>query len=117
MRLFFETGGQANAFLFTLPLGFLLALFLDVTRYTGHLRPVLDVCALVGCALTLLALILFMRDQGARLFHILAIFTGAILYICGVGRLLRCSVRRIKKKLRMRKEKSGKCRNTPKTLS
>lgn len=107
MRLFFETGGQASAFLFTLPLGFLLALFLDVTRYTGHLRPILDVLALVGCAITLLILTLFMRDQSARMFHVLAILTGAVLYICGVGRLIHGIIRRIKR-LKKAAQEEGK---------
>lgn len=107
MRLFFETGGQASAFLLTLPLGFLLALFLDVTRYTGHLRPVLDVCVLVGCALTFLVLTLLMRDQSARLFHVLAILTGALLYTCGVGRLFHGAARMLKKHQKKNKKEES----------
>ena len=43
MTLFFETAGQAQAFLAAVPLGLLLAACLDASVLAGPLRPVADV--------------------------------------------------------------------------
>ena len=78
MTLFFETAGQAQAFLAAVPLGLLLAACLDASVLAGPLRPVADVLMM-------------------RLYHLLALLTGAVLYTQGIGRLVRLIRARLKK--------------------
>lgn len=101
MKLFFETAGQAQAFLAAVPLGLLLAACLDASAAAGPLRPVVDVALLLLCGLSLMGLLLFTRDGAMRMYHLLAVLTGAILYSGGVGRLARALGRRIKKRKKM----------------
>lgn len=103
MTLFFETAGQAGAFLFTLPLGFALALCLDMLSASGKLRPLLDVFVLLGGGAVLGWLILLMQSEEMRMFHVLALLLGALIYLGGVGRLLA----RLKKRM-----VSGRRKNT-----
>lgn len=111
MNLFFETSGQAYAFLFTLPLGFLLAFCLDLFGKARKLRPLLDICTLLSCGLILVWLLLILQDERMRLYHILAVFLGAILYLCGVGqiavRLKRALLTRKSRKKAKRQEENG----------
>jgi len=98
MKLFFETSGQAQAFLAAVPLGIILAAALDLSRYAGRLKPVTDVAALLLCSLSLIALTLFLRDAALRLYHVLAVVIGALLYAGGIGRLISATRRRFQKK-------------------
>ena len=98
MKLFFETSGQAQAFLAAVPLGMLLAAALDLSRYTGRLKPAADVAALLLCSLSLLALTLALRDASLRLYHVLAVVIGALLYAGGVGRVISAARKRFRKK-------------------
>lgn len=95
MRLFFETSAQAEAFLFTIPLGLLLAAGFDLTFWVRRGRALMDVALLLLCAAALLYLIAFMRDEGLRVYHLLALCIGAVIYTQGVGRLLRTLKRRL----------------------
>lgn len=94
MNLFFETANQAQVFLAAVPIGFLLALCFDVISRAGPMRPVLDVLCLLLAGLALIALMLALKDSGLRLYHLLALATGATLYLAGVGRLYRILRRR-----------------------
>lgn len=94
MRLFFETSLQAEAFLAAVPLGFFLAAGFDLTSAVRRGRAVLDVLLLLACAGALLCLMRFMKDEGLRLYHLLALCAGALLYVRGVGGLLRALFRR-----------------------
>lgn len=97
MTLFFETAGQAQAFLAAVPLGLLLAACLDASVLAGPLRPVADVLVMLVAAASLMAMMLLARDEALRLYHLLALLTGAVLYTQGIGRLVRLIRARLKK--------------------
>ena len=67
MTLFFETAGQAQAFLAAVPLGLLLAACLDASVLAGPLRPVADVLMMLAAAASLMAMMLLARDDALRL--------------------------------------------------
>ncbi len=84
MKLFFETSAQASLFLLMLPIGFMLALLIDLAGKTGTAKPILDVLAmLLGFASIGICIILF-RDGGLRLYHLLSMLTGMLLYLLGI---------------------------------
>ena len=95
MKLFFETAFQAQAFLMVLPVGLALGLCFDLFALIKKGRPLMDVLALLGCAAATLFVVQFSRDDGLRLYHLLALFLGAVLYFCGLGRLFRGLKRRL----------------------
>lgn len=95
MRLFFETAGQAQRFLFMAPLGFLVAMCLDADAWAGRLRPVVDVLLLLACGFLMLTAIAIYRESGLRAYHLLGLLVGAILYMQGVGKVIRGIARRI----------------------
>ena len=78
MKLFFETAGQAQAFLAAVPLGLVLAACLDAS-----------VLMMLTAGFALMGMMLLSRDEALRLYHLLAILTGALLYTQGIGRLVR----------------------------
>lgn len=88
MNLFFETTAQAHIFLATIPLGFALALIIDITSHAGHMRLLLDVLCLLVCGIALICLMLMFKDKGIRIYHLLALIIGAILYLLGVKQLM-----------------------------
>ena len=96
MRLFFETSVQAEAFLFTVPLGMLLAAGFDLTAAAKRCRVLLDVLLFLLCAIALLYWIRLMRDEGLRMYHLLALCVGMLLYVRGVGALARAVIRRLR---------------------
>ena len=97
MTLFFETAGQVQAFLAAVPLGLLLAACLDASVLAGPLRPVADVLVMLTAAASLMAMMLLARDEALRLYHLVALLTGAVLYTQGIGRLVRLIRARLKK--------------------
>lgn len=103
MKLFFETAGQAQAFLMAVPLGLLLAACLDASALTGPLRPLADALLVLGGGLALMAAMLLVRDETLRMYHLLALLTGAVLYSQGIGRLVRMARARIQKRKKTRK--------------
>lgn len=103
MRLFFETAGQAQAFLSAVPLGLLLAACLDASALTGPLRPLTDAVLVLGGGLALMATMLLARDETLRMYHLLALLIGAVLYNQGIGRLVRMACGRIKNRKKTRK--------------
>ncbi|MEG0125172.1 MAG: hypothetical protein RR816_03725 [Clostridia bacterium] len=108
MRLFFETGDQAHIFLAVLPIGFLLAMSFDASSFAGKLRPVMDVLCLLMSGLAFIMLLLVFRDDGLRVYHMLALLTGAVLYLCGMGRLFRAIGRKLSRFLAQRAEQKFK---------
>ncbi|MCI6039869.1 MAG: hypothetical protein MR742_05020 [Clostridiales bacterium] len=98
MRLFFETTGQAQAFLAAVPLGLVLAACLDASVLTGPLRPLADVVMMLAGGIALMVMMLLARDEALRLYHLLAVLTGAVLYTQGIGRLVRMMRTSLKKR-------------------
>lgn len=111
MNLFFETSGQAQIFLATAPIGFLVAMLIDMDRGLGPLRPVWDVLCMLACGVMTLMVLMMMRDGGLRIYHALALVTGALLYLVGVRRIILAARYRMKKKRKEtsdeRRKKSG----------
>ncbi|MDD3334197.1 MAG: spore cortex biosynthesis protein YabQ [Eubacteriales bacterium] len=99
MKLFFETARQAQVFLLTIPLGFALALGFDLSSLSGRFRPLWDVLLFLGCAFALICMTLLTKDEGLRIYHLLAVLCGMLLYFCGFGSLWR----NVSHKLRQRK--------------
>ena len=89
MKLFFETSGQASCFLCMVPLGLAMAIFLDISLIAGKMRPVMDVLVLLSAGLTVLVAIIFCRETTLRLYHLLGLTTGALLYTQGIGKIIR----------------------------
>ena len=91
MKLFFETAGQAQAFLAAVPLGLVLAACLDASALA-------DVLMMLTAGFALMGMMLLSRDEALRLYHLLAILTGALLYTQGIGRLVRLAGAWLKKR-------------------
>jgi len=89
MKLFFETAHQANCFLLMIPLGFALAFLLDADVLAGPIRLLIDCLLILASGAAALATIVFWRENSLRLYHMLGLFTGAVLYVHGLGRLVR----------------------------
>ena len=98
MKQVFETAGQPQAFLAAVPLGLVLAACLDASVLAGPLRPLADVLMMLAAAASLMAMMLLARDEALRLYHLLAILTGALLYTQGIGRLVRLAGAWLKKR-------------------
>ena len=88
MNLFFETSGQAWRFLCVVPLGFAAALCLDA-QSSGVLRVLADIVLLMSVGMGTLVVIVFCGDARTRLYHLLALVTGALLYWQGMGKIIR----------------------------
>ncbi len=90
MALYFETETQGVSFLFLCGVGFVLALFFDGVSLLirGRMKPLGDVLLLLLCGLLALVALVFLRANALRLFHWIAMLVGAILYLCGVRRLV-----------------------------
>ena len=84
MKLFFETAAQASVFLLTVPLGLLLAFLVDLSGRTGTLRPLWDVLTMLAGFAAAGAAIVLLGDSGLRIYHILAMLTGMLLYLLGI---------------------------------
>lgn len=89
MKLFFETARQANCFLLMIPLGLVLAFLLDADVFAGRIRLLLDCLLIVAAGGAVLLSIVFWQESGLRLYHLLGLFIGAVLYVHGIGRLIR----------------------------
>ena len=98
MNLFFETANQAGCFLAAAPIGFAAAMGLDLGRREGIARFVLDVLVLSASGIALVVLLLLGREESLRIYHMLGLGVGALLYTSGIGRLGRLARAKIQKK-------------------
>lgn len=96
MKLFFETAHQADCFLLMIPLGFMLALCLDADAAAGPIRLILDCLLILAAGAAVLSAIAFWRESGLRLYHLLGLLIGAVLYVHGLGRLIRLAARKVR---------------------
>lgn len=108
MKLFFETTLQAQVFLALLPLGMLLAACADIASMAHKTRPIWDVLILLACGLAAVIFVEMLKDDGVRAYHLLSICTGAVIYLCGFGRLFRCAKRSIQRWLATRSQTAEK---------
>jgi len=88
MNVLFESTQQASVFLVSVPLGFFLAMFIDLNPFHSWLCFVLDLLFLVGAALSLIGLIHFFRKDTLSFYHLLALACGGILYFNGAGKVI-----------------------------
>ena len=93
MRLFFETGAQSASFLAAVPIGFALAFCLDWLKGKQVLRLVLDVCFFLLAGLSLLVLTIFLSEEKLRLYHLLGMIVGSLLYVRGIRAFVRGIIR------------------------
>lgn len=110
MNLFFETANQAGCFLAAAPIGFAAAMGLDLGRRQGIARFLLDVLVLSAAGVALVVLLLLGREESLRLYHMLGLGVGALLYSSGIGklaRLARAKMQKKKKEKQLGKQESG----------
>ena len=103
MTLFFETGDQLLCFLAAVPAGFLIALCLCFGKKEGILRLVMDLLLLAVSGIAMVCMLLFFRNGALRLYHLLGVITGAILYLSGMNRVQRYVLRLIREKRHQKK--------------
>lgn len=84
MKLFFETAQQCVVFLLMVPVGILLAFSVDVSSHMTGTKPLWDVLSMLLCFSTIGIGIVLLNDTGLRLYHLLAVVTGCILYTAGI---------------------------------
>ena len=94
MKLFFETGSQAIAFLCMVPLGFAVMLLLELSKFGTALRIITDVFVLLLAGFAVLAAVVFCQEDTLRLYHLLGLLTGALLCTQGVGKIIRWIIRK-----------------------
>lgn len=94
MTLFFETSRQAWCFLCMTPVGMAAALLMDADVIAGRLRAIADVLLLLLAGLGALVMIVLCRETGLRLYHLLGLMTGAVLYLQGIGKIIRLCIHR-----------------------
>lgn len=103
MKLFFETEFQTSAFLLAFPIGFVMFLLMDAGVKCPLVQTMIDLLVLQGVGFSLIALALYTGDSSVKLFHLLGLVCGALLYTSGLGRC----IRRVKK--RCQERKAGIC--------
>ena len=104
MSLFFETSSQANCFLHLLPLGLCMAFCLDASAISGKIRPLMDVLVLVLAGSAVLWWMVLLDENKLRLYHVLGMLTGMLLYMRSIGKIIRTIRQKQDLKRRMKKE-------------
>ena len=94
MKLFFETGRQAWCFLCMAPVGMAAAFLMDADFIAGKLRPAADILLLLLSGLAALVMVVLCKETGLRLYHLLGFLTGVVLYLEGLGKIIRRVARR-----------------------
>ena len=89
MKLFFETTRQAGCFLCMVPIGFVMSLCTDISIKAGKIQPVLDVLITLLTGISVLGGVVLLGENQLRLYHMLGMTTGAILYTQGIGKMIR----------------------------
>ena len=87
MKLFFETVGQSRSFLMSIPFGLLAAVLLDYRKRGGVWRNLFDILILLVLGSALFILLVILREQSLRIYHLLGILCGACLYLLGIARI------------------------------
>lgn len=88
MKLFFETSAQAMIYLLMLPLGILFAACVDLASVIKTARPVFDLMCTMACALCLGICVILFNDNTLRLYHMLSVLSGCLLYLLGIRRVV-----------------------------
>ena len=94
MKLFFESAVQAECFLRMLVLGFAAALCLDCGGVLGRFRFAADVLLLIVLGLAALCLCAVHQTDGVRLYQLLGLALGALLYSRGIGQVVQWLVQK-----------------------
>ena len=105
MKLFFETEIQSLSFLMTLPLGFAMALLLDINRASAFFRCLADILTVLLAGFSLMLVVIWRGENALRLYHLLGLLAGAVLYVSGVGRLWRAARGKSRQKRKLRQDK------------
>ena len=97
MKLFFETSQQIAVFVIMMPIGFVIGMLLDFTSLGGRTKPLWDILIMLLCVGSAGAAVVILKEE-VRIYHCLALFTGAILYMCGIRCICVWLMRKCKKK-------------------
>lgn len=90
MALYFETELQGISFLLLCGAGFVFALVFDGigALIPSSFKIVSDILLFLISGVAFLFVLFLLREGALRYFHWLALFVGAILYTCGIRRLI-----------------------------
>lgn len=107
MALYFETELQGASFLFLCGVGLILAMLFDLISVfvAERLKPLGDVLLFLLCGFVLLLALVFLRANELRLFHWVALLTGAILYLCGIRRFVAYAASWLRSKIKPKAQK------------
>jgi len=89
MKLFFESSEQACFFAMMVSLGFVTGFCVQEGKGEGWFRFLTDLLLLLACGIAVTSLLLSGKDESLRIYHLLGLLTGVILYVSGVSRLIR----------------------------
>jgi hypothetical protein len=93
----------------TIPVGFLFALLIDLAGCSRQTRPLWDILIMLAGCLLLVYLLILTGDERLRLYHLLAVLTGAALYLSGLRRLfLYLCAKKAKRKRKIQPAAEGK---------
>lgn len=102
MKLFFETASQVCSFLSAVPVGFGAALCIDLGKNSGMLRLWIDLLLVTACGASLFWLVYVLQEESLRLYHLLGLVCGALIYLRGMGTVFRLVLDKWKKRFRRR---------------
>jgi hypothetical protein len=107
MALYFETELQGLSFLLLCGVGFFVAMFFEAISalVPVHMKVLSDILLFLLGGLAFIGALFLMREEELRMFHWLALVTGALLYMLGVRRL---ALYLIKKMQRRKAAKAAK---------
>lgn len=110
MTLFFEPEFQGISFLFLCAVGFVLALLFDLVSVfvSPRMKPLGDVLLFLLFGFAVLMAFVFLRVGQLRLFYWVALLAGAVLYLCGIRKLVAAGGGWVKKKFKSKKSEKNK---------
>ena len=95
MTLFFETSTQADFFLQTVLLGLVLACCLDLLNIKSYFSVVVDIVVLGLLSGCLILIMIIFQQESLRIYHVLGCMVGSIVYLQGIGKVLKGIVTKI----------------------
>lgn len=114
MKLFFETSTQAMVFLLMLPLGILFAAGIDIAGFIRIAKPLWDLLLVLLLGLSLGISVILLGDQGLRMYHLLAVLCGCLLYMLGIRRVVQWICQNGSNHIRKKDDSAGR-KSTPKS--
>lgn len=108
MALYFETELQGISFLFLCGVGFIFALVFDgiSALIPSSLKMLSDILLFLTSGVAFLFALFLLREGALRYFHWLALLVGAILYTCGIRRLIEYAISKLRRRKTLKSDKN-----------